>query len=205
MHDYMMDNQLALAETLTLEMGKPLAEAKGEIAIGAAYLLWFAEEARRIYGQTVPSPWGDRRVLVTKEPVGVVAAITPWNFPSSMLARKLGPALAAGCTVVAKPASATPLSGLVWGHLCELAGFPKGVVNILTGSHAELAPTLAKHLDIDAVWSFSSSELSATIEKASAGNLKRTWVNNGKAPTPATSDYLAASTEVKNIWIPYGE
>ncbi len=122
-----MDNQQPLAELLTTEQGKSLAEVKGEIAISAAYVLWFAEEARRTYGDVVPSPWADRRILVTKEPIGVVAAITPWNFPSSMLSRKIAPALAAGCTTVIKPASQTPYSGLAWGVLCEEVGFPKGV------------------------------------------------------------------------------
>ncbi|MFZ4531579.1 MAG: aldehyde dehydrogenase family protein, partial [Alsobacter sp.] len=100
-------NKEALAVLLTTEQGKSLAEARGEVGISAAYVLWFAEEARRVYGDTIPSPWPSRRILVTKEPVGVVAAITPWNFPSSMLSRKLGAALAAGCTVVAKPATQT--------------------------------------------------------------------------------------------------
>ena len=117
-----MDNQRVLAELLTGEMGKPLAEAMGEIAIGANYLTWFAEEGRRVYGDLVPSPWADRRIMVRREPVGVVAAITPWNFPSSMLARKIGPAIAAGCTSVIKPAEATPYSGLAWGVIAEEAG-----------------------------------------------------------------------------------
>ena len=138
LHDAIMDNQQALAELLTIEQGKSLAEAKGEVGISAAYMLWFAEEGRRTYGDVVPSPWADRRILVTKEPVGVIAAITPWNFPSSMLARKLGPALAAGCTAVVKPATQTPYSGLAWGALAEEAGFPKGVVNIVTGSAGEI-------------------------------------------------------------------
>ncbi|MGO4839318.1 aldehyde dehydrogenase family protein, partial [Rhizobiaceae sp. 2RAB30] len=119
LHDAIMDNQQTLGELLTMEQGKSLTEAKGEIAISAAYVLWFAEEGRRTYGDVVPSPWADRRILVTKEPTGVVAAITPWNFPSSMLSRKIGPALAAGCTVVVKPASQTPYSGLAWGALAE--------------------------------------------------------------------------------------
>ena len=122
LHDAIMDNRDALAELLTLEQGKSLAEAKGEVGMSAAYVLWYAEEGRRVYGDVVPSPWADRRILVTKEPVGVIAAVTPWNFPSSMLARKLGPALASGCTAVAKPASQTPYSGLAWGVLCEDVG-----------------------------------------------------------------------------------
>src|ERR1041384_5938070 len=138
LHDAIMDNQQPLAELLTTEQGKSLAEAKGEVAISAAYVLWFAEEGRRTYGDVVPSPWADRRILVTKAPVGVIAAITPWNFPSSMLARKIAPALAAGCTAVIKPASQTPYSGLAWGALCEEVGFPKGAVNVVTGSAGEI-------------------------------------------------------------------
>ena len=107
-----------LARILTLEQGKPLAEAKGEVLSSAAYVQWFAEEIRRARGEVIPSPWPGRKLMTTKHPVGVVAAITPWNFPSSMLARKLGPALAAGCPVVVKPATATPFSGLAWGVLC---------------------------------------------------------------------------------------
>ncbi len=124
--DAIMDNQEALAVLLSMEQGKSLFEARGEVGMSAAYVQWFAEEARRTYGDLVPSPWADRRIMVTKEPVGVVAAITPWNFPSSMLARKIGPAVAAGCTVVVKPASQTPYSGLAWGVLAEQAGIPAG-------------------------------------------------------------------------------
>lgn len=109
LHDLILAHQDELALLLTREQGKPLAEAKGEVGMSAAYILWFAEEARRVYGDIIPSPWPDRRLLVTKQPVGVVGAITPWNFPSSMLARKIGPALAAGCTIVAKPAAQPPL------------------------------------------------------------------------------------------------
>ncbi|RAN81135.1 succinate-semialdehyde dehydrogenase (NADP(+)) [Bacillus sp. SRB_336] len=127
------ENTEDLARILTSEQGKPLREARGEIGMSAAYIQWFAEEGRRTYGDIIPSPWKDHRILVTKEPVGVVAAITPWNFPSSMIARKLGPALAAGCTIVIKPAPQTPLSALAWGVLCEQAGIPAGVVNIVTG------------------------------------------------------------------------
>ncbi|MGL5448296.1 MAG: aldehyde dehydrogenase family protein, partial [Rhabdaerophilum sp.] len=125
------ENIEALGTILTMEQGKPLAEAKGEVLGSAAYVQWFAEEAKRAYGDVIPSPWGDRRILVTKEPVGVVAAISPWNFPSSMIGRKLGAALAAGCTIVIKPASQTPFSALAWGALCEKAGIPAGVVNIV--------------------------------------------------------------------------
>ncbi|QFT32527.1 Glutarate-semialdehyde dehydrogenase DavD [Labrenzia sp. THAF82] len=131
--DAIMEHHEDLAVLLTTEMGKPLAEAKGEIALGVKYIRFFAEEGKRIYGDTVPSPWADRRILVTKEPVGVVGSITPWNFPNSMIARKLGAALAAGCTMVLKPAELTPYSALIYGIMAEKAGLPSGVINILTG------------------------------------------------------------------------
>ena len=131
LHDALMDNQNPLAHLLTAEQGKPLAEAMGEIAIGAAYIRWFAEEVRRAKGEIIPAPSQDRQLLVTRHPVGVVGAITPWNFPSSMLARKLGPALAAGCAMVARPAEDTPLSALAMGVLAERAGIPVGVLSIL--------------------------------------------------------------------------
>ena len=124
LHDVIMENQEALARLLTMEQGKSIVEARGEVGMSAGYVLWYAEEARRMYGDVVPSPWADRRIMVTKQPVGVIAAITPWNFPSSMLARKIGPAIAAGCTAVAKPATQTPYSGIAWGILCEMAGIP---------------------------------------------------------------------------------
>jgi len=137
------DNKEDLARILTAEQGKPLAEARGEVGMSAAYVQWFAEEGRRIYGDVIPSPWQNRRILVTKDPVGVVGAITPWNFPSSMIARKLGAALAAGCTIVIKPASQTPYSALAWGVLCEEAGIPAGVVNILTGAARQIGADVA--------------------------------------------------------------
>jgi succinate-semialdehyde dehydrogenase / glutarate-semialdehyde dehydrogenase len=122
-----------LARILTAEQGKPLAEAKGEITIGAAYVEWFAEEAKRVYGDVIPTMASDRRLVVVKEPVGVCAAITPWNFPSSMITRKVSPALAAGCTVVIKPAEATPFSAFALAELADRAGFPPGVLNVITG------------------------------------------------------------------------
>ncbi len=130
----LMEHQTDLAHLLTLEQGKPLAEAKGEIGFGASYMEWFAEEARRNYGDTIPAHEADKRVLVVKQPVGVVGIITPWNFPNAMLARKMAAALAAGCTMVIKPAEATPLSALALVALAEQAGFPKGVINIVTTS-----------------------------------------------------------------------
>ncbi|MCZ0961099.1 NAD-dependent succinate-semialdehyde dehydrogenase [Paracoccus sp. EF6] len=135
-HDLIMANQEDLARILTAEMGKPLAEARGEIAYGAAYVEWFAEEAKRVYGDTIPGHMPDKRIVVLKQPVGVVGAITPWNFPNAMLARKIAPALAAGCTMVARPSEFTPLSALALGVLAERAGFPAGVLNIVPGLDA---------------------------------------------------------------------
>ena len=131
--DLMTVHQDDLARIMTAEQGKPLAEAKGEIAYAAAYVEWFAEEARRAYGDVVPSPFKDRRIVVTKEPVGVCAAITPWNFPAAMITRKVAPALAAGCTIVLKPAEQTPLSALALAELAERAGVPAGVFSVVTG------------------------------------------------------------------------
>ncbi len=132
--DLVMQNQEDLAQILTLEQGKPLAEARAEIAYGASYIEWFAEEAKRIYGDVIAPPNPDQRILVIKQPVGVVAAITPWNFPCAMLARKIAPALAAGCSIVAKPAAETPLSALALAFLAQQAGIPDGVINIVTGT-----------------------------------------------------------------------
>lgn len=135
--DLVMKNQKDLAQLLTAEQGKPLAEAMGEIAYGASYIEWFAEQAKRINGDIIPSANSDQRLLVLKQPVGVVAAITPWNFPNAMLARKLAPALAAGCTIVAKPAAETPLSALALVALAQEAGIPDGVINVVTSSDAQ--------------------------------------------------------------------
>lgn len=134
--DLVLGNQQELAQILTLEQGKPLGEACAEIAYGASYIEWFAEEAKRVYGDVIAPPDNDKRLLVIKQPVGVVAAITPWNFPHAMLARKLAPALAAGCAVVAKPAAETPLSALALGQLALEAGIPAGVINLLPSTHA---------------------------------------------------------------------
>lgn len=183
MHDVMMDNQEALAELLTIEMGKPLAEAKGEIAIGAQYLMWFAEEGRRVYGQVVPSPWADRRILVRKEPVGVIAAITPWNFPSSMLARKIGPAIAAGCTSVIKPASQTPYSGLAWGLIAEEAGLPEGAMNIVTGSASEIGKEICSNPQVRKLTFTGSTEIGKVLMKQSASTVKKVSMElGGNAP-----------------------
>jgi succinate-semialdehyde dehydrogenase/glutarate-semialdehyde dehydrogenase len=173
----------ALGTILTMEQGKPLAEAKGEVLGSAAYVQWFAEEARRAYGDVIPSPWGDRRILVTKEPVGVVAAITPWNFPSSMIGRKLGAALAAGCTIVIKPASQTPFSALVWGALCEKAGIPAGVVNIVTGSASEIGGELTSNPAVRKISFTGSTEIGKLLMAQAAATMKRCSMElGGNAP-----------------------
>ncbi|MCP4791383.1 MAG: NAD-dependent succinate-semialdehyde dehydrogenase [Gammaproteobacteria bacterium] len=183
LHAALLENQESLAQLLTLEQGKPLAESRGEIAIGAAYILWFAEEIRRAKGEIIPSPSNDRKLLVTHQPVGVVGAITPWNFPSSMLARKLGPALAAGCTVVAKPATATPYSGLAWAALCEQVGFPAGVVNILTGSSSDIGGAIMASPQVRKVTFTGSTEVGKTLIRQSAETVKKVSMElGGNAP-----------------------
>src|SRR5699024_679005 len=130
-YSLLIENEKELAELMTKEMGKPYAEAKGEVHYAANYIEWYAEESKRVYGETIPSHDQNKRLQVWKKPVGVVAAITPWNFPAAMLTRKIGPALAAGCTVVIKPSSETPLTAIKLVQLAEEAGFPKGVINIV--------------------------------------------------------------------------
>src|SRR3954452_9589502 len=178
-----LENQDDLARLLTLEQGKPLAEARGEVGMSAAYVLWFAEEARRVYGDVIPSPWAGRRIVVTKEPVGVVGAITPWNFPSSMIARKLGPALAAGCTMAIKPASATPYSALAWGVLCEMAGVPSGVVNILTGSAREIGGELTSNPAVKKITFTGSTKVGKILSAQAARTVKKVSMElGGNAP-----------------------
>jgi succinate-semialdehyde dehydrogenase / glutarate-semialdehyde dehydrogenase len=140
--ELIMDNQNDLAKLMTAEQGKPLSESQGEIAYAAAFIEWFAEEGKRVYGDTIPAQQRDNRILVIKEPVGVCAAITPWNFPAAMITRKAGPALAAGCTMVVKPASATPFSALALAELADRAGIPAGVLNVVTGSAREIGGEL---------------------------------------------------------------
>jgi len=144
-HDLMMANQDDLAVLMTAEQGKPLAEAKGEIAYAASFLEWFAEEGKRLYGDVIPGHQPDKRILVLRQPIGVVAAITPWNFPAAMITRKAGPALAAGCTFVCKPATQTPYSALAMADLAERAGVPKGVLNVLTGSANEIGAEMTSN------------------------------------------------------------
>lgn len=183
LHDALMDNQSALAELLTVEMGKPLAEAMGEIAIGAQYVRWFAEEARRAKGELVPAGVNGRRILVTRHPVGVVAMITPWNFPSSMLARKVAPALAVGCTIVAKPATATPYSGLAWAALAEEVGYPSGAVNVVTGSARAIAGAMMARDELRKITFTGSTEVGKELIRQSADTVKKVSMElGGNAP-----------------------
>ena len=183
LHDALMDNQDSLAELLTREMGKPLAEAKGEIAIGAQYLRWYAEEARRVKGEIVPAGVNGRRILVTKHPVGVVGMITPWNFPSSMLARKLAPALAVGCTVVAKPSEETPYSGLAWAALAEDVGYPKGVINIVTGDAPAIGGAMMARPELRKLTFTGSTNVGKLLIRQSADTVKKVSMElGGNAP-----------------------
>jgi len=178
-----MANQEDLAQILTAEMGKPLAEARGEIAYGSSYIEWFAEEAKRVYGDTIPAPGNDKRIVCIKQPVGVVACITPWNFPNAMLARKIAPALAAGCTVVCKPANATPLSALALAELAERAGIPAGVLNILAGKTREIGDELTSNPTVRKLTFTGSTEVGKLLMEKCAGTVKRTSMElGGNAP-----------------------
>ncbi len=181
--DLIVANRDDLALILTSEQGKPLTEAKGEIDIGAAYVEFYAEEARRIFGETIPSPRKDARLLAIRQPIGVAGAITPWNFPCSMITRKVSPALAAGCTVVLKPASETPLTALALAVLAEKAGFPKGVFNILTGDSAAIGKVLCEHPDVRVIGFTGSTEVGKILyQQASVGVKKLGLELGGNAP-----------------------
>ncbi|KES10897.1 NAD-dependent aldehyde dehydrogenase, partial [Snodgrassella alvi SCGC AB-598-O02] len=181
--ELMMQHQEDLGIILTSEQGKPLAEAKGEIAYGASYLEWYSEEAKRIYGDTIPAPSNDKRIMVLKQPIGVCAAITPWNFPNAMITRKIAPALAAGCTFVIRPASQTPLSALAIAELAQRAGIPPGVVNVITGSSSEIGKVLTED---DRVKKFSftgSTEVGRKLIAQCAGTIKKVSMElGGNAP-----------------------
>ncbi len=182
-YELMLENADDLARILTLEQGKPLAEAKGEIIYGANYVEWFAEEAKRIYGDTIAPPSNDKRLVCIKQPIGVVACITPWNFPNAMLTRKIAPALAAGCTVVCKPANATPLSAYAIAVLAEMAGVPQGVINIVSGKTGEIGDVLTSHPSIRKLTFTGSTEVGKQLMQACAGTVKRTSMElGGNAP-----------------------
>lgn len=182
-HKAMMAHQEDLARILTAEQGKPLAEARVEIAYGASYFEWFAEEARRIYGDTIPAPSADKRILTIKQPVGVVACITPWNFPNAMLARKIAPALAAGCAVVCKPATATPLSALAIAALADDAGIPPGVLNMVVGDTRAIGAELTGHPAVRKLTFTGSTVVGKALIRASAETVKRLSMElGGNAP-----------------------
>ena len=179
----MMGAQQDLAAILTAEQGKPLAEAAGEIAYGASYIEWFAEEGKRIYGDTIPSPSNDKRTVVVKQPVGVVACITPWNFPNAMLTRKIAPALAAGCTVVCKPANETPLSAFAFTKLAERAGVPAGVVNVVAGVTREIGAEMTSNPTVRKLTFTGSTQVGKLLMEQCAGTVKRTSMElGGNAP-----------------------
>jgi len=181
--DLMMQNQEDLARLMTLEQGKPLAESKGEVAYAAAFLEWFGEEAKRIYGDTIPQHQPDKRIVVIKQPIGVVACITPWNFPLAMITRKAGPALGAGCTVVIKPASQTPFSALALAELAERAGVPKGVLNIVTGSAKEIGAELTGNPLVRKLSFTGSTEIGKVLMAQCAGTIKKLSLElGGNAP-----------------------
>ena len=181
--ELMMANQEDLARLMTAEQGKPLAESRGEIAYGASFIEFFAEEAKRIYGETIPSPWPTSRIVVVKQPLGVVAAITPWNFPNAMITRKAGPALAAGCAFVCKPAGETPLSALALAELAERAGIPKGVFSVLTGSAAAIGGEMTANPIVRGVTFTGSTEIGRLLYAQCAPTIKKLGLElGGNAP-----------------------
>jgi succinate-semialdehyde dehydrogenase/glutarate-semialdehyde dehydrogenase len=181
-YELILENQEDLARIMTLEQGKPLAEAQGEVVFGAAYIEWYAEEAKRVYGDVIPGAT-DKRLLVIKQPVGVCAAITPWNFPSAMITRKAGPALAAGCTMVLKPASQTPFSALALAYLAEQAGIPKGVLSVVTGAAAQIAEELTSNPVVRKISFTGSTEIGREIMAKCAHDIKKVSLElGGNAP-----------------------
>ncbi|WP_348945857.1 NAD-dependent succinate-semialdehyde dehydrogenase [Chitinibacter sp. FCG-7] len=181
--ELIMQHQDDLALIMSSEQGKPLGEARGEIAYAASFIEWFAEEAKRIYGDVMPHPNAGQRILTLKQPVGVCAAITPWNFPAAMITRKVGPALAAGCTMIVKPASQTPLTALALGELAQQAGIPAGVINIITGSGRELGAVLAQSPQVRKLSFTGSSETGRALMAACAPSIKKLSLElGGNAP-----------------------
>lgn len=181
--DLMMANQDDLAKLMTLEQGKPLAEAKGEITYAASFIEWFAEEGKRIYGDTIPGHQADKRLIVIKQPIGVTAAITPWNFPAAMITRKAGPALAAGCTMVLKPASQTPFSALALAELAQRAGIPDGVFNVVTGSASEVGNELTGNPLVRKLSFTGSTEIGRQLMQQCAKDIKKVSLElGGNAP-----------------------
>jgi len=181
--ELMIANTEDLALIMTTEQGKPLAEAKGEIAYAASFIEWFAEEAKRIYGDVIPQHQPDKRLVVIKQPVGVCGLITPWNFPAAMITRKAAPALAAGCTVVIKPATQTPYSAFALAELAERSGIPKGVINIVSGSAKEIGGELTSNTAVRKISFTGSTEVGSVLMKQSAGTIKKVSLElGGNAP-----------------------
>jgi len=182
-HALILEHQDDLARIMTAEQGKPLAEARGEIGYAASFIQWFAEEAKRVYGETVPAPIASQRIVVVKEPVGVCAAITPWNFPAAMITRKAGPALAAGCVMVLKPASQTPLTALALVALAERAGIPAGVLSVVTGAAGEVGTELATHPLVRKLSFTGSTEVGRHLMQQTAATVKKVSMElGGNAP-----------------------
>ena len=181
--DLMMANQEDLAVLMTTEQGKPLTESRGEIAYGASFVEWFAEEGKRIYGDTIPQHQGDKRIVVIKQPIGVCAAVTPWNFPNAMITRKAGPALAAGCTMIVKPASSTPYSALALCELGERAGIPRGVLNVVTGASGPIGGELTTNPIVRKFTFTGSTEVGKQLMAQCAGTVKKVSLElGGNAP-----------------------
>ncbi len=181
--ELMMANQEDLAIIMTAEQGKPLVESRGEIVYAASFIEWFAEEARRVYGDTIPGHQADKRIVVIKQPVGVCAAITPWNFPAAMITRKVGPALAVGCTMVSKPASSTPFSALALAELAERAGVPKGVFSVVTGASGPIGGELTANPLVRKITFTGSTEVGKKLLAQAAGTVKRVSMElGGNAP-----------------------
>ncbi|MDC0861648.1 NAD-dependent succinate-semialdehyde dehydrogenase [Alphaproteobacteria bacterium] len=181
--DLINQNHEELAQIMTIEQGKPIKESRGEITYGASFVEWFAEEAKRVYGDTIPDPMTDRRIVVLKQPVGVVAAITPWNFPNAMITRKCAPALAAGCPVVIKPASQTPFSALALAALAEEAGFPKGTINVVTGKASEIGDELSSNPIVKKLSFTGSTEIGKLLLQKCATTVKKVSMElGGHAP-----------------------
>src|SRR5215213_837534 len=195
--ELMLANQDDLALLMTTEQGKPLGESRGEVGYAASFLEWFGEEAKRVYGDTIPAPQNDKRIIVVKEPIGVVACITPWNFPLAMITRKAGPAIAAGCTVVLKPASQTPFSALALAELAERAGVPKGVFNVITGSATEIGAELTSNPVVRKLSFTGSTEVGKLLMAQSATTVKKLSLElGGNAPFIVFDDAdLAAAVE----------
>jgi succinate-semialdehyde dehydrogenase/glutarate-semialdehyde dehydrogenase len=192
--ELMMANQEDLARLMTIEQGKPITESRGEIAYGASFIEWFAEEGKRIYGDTIPTHAPDKRIVVIKQPVGVCAAITPWNFPNAMITRKAGPALAAGCTMVIKPASQTPYSALALCELAERAGIPKGVLSVVTGSAGPIGKELTTNPIVRKFTFTGSTEIGKLLMAQCAGTVKKVSLElGGNAPFIVFDDADLAS------------